>query len=291
MSSAKKLKANAVDVADDTTGASIPANTLRENLECPICMEVRFRGRVFQCVRGHHICALCKADETINPIKVCPTCRQGYNYPTTRSFAIESLIHLCEWEANLACMYAGCISKGSKAQMDEHYYCDHVQVPCPQRKCPKKMAVNELVQHLKIDHLDIGIWNGPPTRCLLLLPLRANQAATRWSMNLCDYDDNTFVRGFKKEPNTNLYYAWVSVLGGPLVAAMYEVEISMKGNRVEFKAICAVHAFAKREMEIVEEKECFILCEAQVEQSRVDYSGNNDIYSHQIDIKYTIKRK
>merc|ERR1719318_1363201 len=47
---------------------SITLEKLKENVECPVCMEIPRAGPMFVCPNGHFVCKKCKTGS-------CPTCR------------------------------------------------------------------------------------------------------------------------------------------------------------------------------------------------------------------------
>ena len=53
-------------------------------LECPVCLEIMLRCRIFQCRNGHNVCQKCSANPALS---VCPQCREPYRccHPLTPS--------------------------------------------------------------------------------------------------------------------------------------------------------------------------------------------------------------
>ena len=61
--------------------------TLREQLECPVCLSVPNTCPVFQCNNGHLICCNCR-----EKLVTCPVCRVPLGY--SRNLTSEKLISI-----------------------------------------------------------------------------------------------------------------------------------------------------------------------------------------------------
>jgi len=62
---------------------------LEQQLECPVCLSTNL-GQVFQCHRGHTMCARCRGR-----LWRCPLCRADlFSMPPIRNLALESLSSL-----------------------------------------------------------------------------------------------------------------------------------------------------------------------------------------------------
>jgi len=76
------------EIADAYNGLT---SKLREQLECPVCMEVPTSGPLHVCPNGHFVCATCKQEE-------CPTCRiqMSSGKSLLAVTVIENIKHKCK---------------------------------------------------------------------------------------------------------------------------------------------------------------------------------------------------
>jgi hypothetical protein len=131
--------------SDQTMSVLMEIKDMRSALECPVCLHVRLGNRIFQCIRGHNICAMCKADKSI---VVCPTCREGYHDPPARNFCAENLISTCDLEFPCQNASLGCQFRARRAPLLDHKDdCGSRKVPCPYSFCKKKVAAKEKIHH------------------------------------------------------------------------------------------------------------------------------------------------
>ena len=65
---------------------------IKENLECPVCLEIPRSGPVFVCPNGHFVCKKCKTGS-------CPTCRgeMGNGKSLLAITVIENIDHKCKF--------------------------------------------------------------------------------------------------------------------------------------------------------------------------------------------------
>ena len=74
------------------------SHTLRMLVECPLCLEVRWDVRYFQCVNNHHVCEVC-----LDCLDRCPQGRCSYHDPPMRDRKVEQLIENSRLE--LSCRF------------------------------------------------------------------------------------------------------------------------------------------------------------------------------------------
>ena len=70
---------------------------LKEDLECPVCLDTPRRIPIFQCRNGHIICQICQPQ-----LQDCPQCRITYGNETpiralTTERCIRKIPHKCRY--------------------------------------------------------------------------------------------------------------------------------------------------------------------------------------------------
>jgi len=111
---------------------------LRDQIECPVCLEVPTSGPVFCCPNGHFVCSKCKDTN-------CPTCRSKmFNGKSLLAVTvIENIEHKCKND--------GCEKEFHLAEYELHMNsCPHrlVSCPAPNPFCTKKVALSKLYEHI-----------------------------------------------------------------------------------------------------------------------------------------------
>ena len=109
---------------------------LKEDLECPVCMDVPESLPIYQCLQGHIICNVCypKVDN-------CPVCRVGLSLQI-RALTAEKILRKMLTE----CKHEGCF----KLKMDirEHEAsCEYALAKCD--LCNKKFLTKDLALHFE----------------------------------------------------------------------------------------------------------------------------------------------
>eukprot|EP00092_Neocalanus_flemingeri_P024991 GFUD01027103.1.p1 GENE.GFUD01027103.1~~GFUD01027103.1.p1 ORF type:complete len:410 (+),score=109.76 GFUD01027103.1:145-1374(+) len=131
-----KSEKNALD-----TKYTALTSTLRDEIECPVCLEVPTSGPVPVCPNGHFVCSKCKDSH-------CPTCR-GKMFSGKSLLAvkvIENIEHACR---NEDC--------GKFFPLEEYKLhltsCLHrtVNCPSPNEFCSRKMSLSKVYDHILED--------------------------------------------------------------------------------------------------------------------------------------------
>eukprot|EP00092_Neocalanus_flemingeri_P040014 GFUD01043583.1.p1 GENE.GFUD01043583.1~~GFUD01043583.1.p1 ORF type:complete len:449 (+),score=123.52 GFUD01043583.1:83-1429(+) len=137
-----KSEKNALD-----TKYTALTSTLRDEIECPVCLEVPTSGPVHVCPNGHFVCSKCKDSH-------CPTCR-------VKMFSGKSLLAVKVIEnVEHACRNEDC---GKFFPLEEYKLhltsCLHrtVNCPSPNEYCSKKMSLSKVYDHILEDCQ--GSWN------------------------------------------------------------------------------------------------------------------------------------
>jgi len=109
---------------------------LKDKVECPVCLEMPRSGPVSVCPNGHVVCETCKRDS-------CPTCRSamGTGKSLLAGTVVENVDHKCK--------FLDCYEAFAPEDIEEHEVsCSHRTVRCPDVKCPVKVPLSRLVDHL-----------------------------------------------------------------------------------------------------------------------------------------------
>jgi len=109
---------------------------MKENLECPVCLEVPRSGPVFVCPNGHFVCEKCKTGS-------CPTCRgeMGNGKSLLAVTVIENIDHKCK--------FVECEEVFAQDKLEAHEkICQHRTVKCPYSKCAEEISLSKLLDHL-----------------------------------------------------------------------------------------------------------------------------------------------
>jgi len=133
----KKMQDNIKIVENELKSEKMKVNTLKYQIECPVCLEVPRKGPVFACTNGHLVCKRCKQD-------TCPTCMGdvGDNKSLVALAVIENILHDCK--------FAECEEEFPLKDIEEHEkICEHRFVACPYYgQCDEMVALSKLVDHL-----------------------------------------------------------------------------------------------------------------------------------------------
>jgi len=114
---------------------------LRDNIECPVCMEVPSSGPVPECPNGHIICAKCKRTD-------CPSCRirLGDGKSLLAVTVLENIEHACKHE--------GCKELHFLKNLDKHMtVCPFRKIKCPAplELCGEEVAFCHVLDHILAD--------------------------------------------------------------------------------------------------------------------------------------------
>jgi len=115
---------------------NITCEKLKENLECPVCMEIPRAGPMFVCPNGHFVCKKCKTGS-------CPTCRvaMGAGKSLLAITVIENIDHKCKF---VECEELFALDKLAAHEK----ICEHRIVRCPHSPCTEEIALSKLLEHL-----------------------------------------------------------------------------------------------------------------------------------------------
>jgi len=105
--------------------------SLKEHLECPVCLELPKSSPIYQCPNGHIVCNICH-----KKLHFCPQCREPLG--KYRSRIAEELMNF------EPCPFAkhGCTDRfATNCGNDHQKKCQFREVSCPHRFCEKKPAI------------------------------------------------------------------------------------------------------------------------------------------------------
>ena len=126
---------------------SIDERELRENLQCPVCLQVPHKTKILACSVGHQICKLCYRKLPSSP-KTCPLARCRYNSPPTRLRMLETMISQANIKLNCTNSGRGCQVELKSQDLTEHELeCQFRLVPCPVAACQEQVVLSQLNAH------------------------------------------------------------------------------------------------------------------------------------------------
>ena len=134
----KQLENTIVFLEEELESEKMRNDNMKQQIECPVCLEVPRKGPVYSCPNGHLVCQKCKRES-------CPTCREamGETKSLVAVAVIESILHDCK--------YFECVEKFPLNEIEEHEkYCKHRSVACPYYlRCAQMVPLSKLLTHLK----------------------------------------------------------------------------------------------------------------------------------------------
>eukprot|EP00092_Neocalanus_flemingeri_P040015 GFUD01043584.1.p1 GENE.GFUD01043584.1~~GFUD01043584.1.p1 ORF type:complete len:445 (-),score=133.25 GFUD01043584.1:46-1380(-) len=221
-------------------------STLRDEIDCPVCLEVPTCGPVPVCPNGH-VCSKCKDSH-------CPTCR-------VRLFSGKSLLAVKVIEnIEHACRNEDC---GKFFPLEEYKLhltsCLHrtVNCPSPNEFCSRKMALSKVYDHIledcqgsfnNIGNNNSNLNNGNIPKYIAvgsILKLSSKGLALKWN-------DKIFYLNLEKAPDYSVFS--LELFGTALECKDYEVSITVhRTNDKDMKG--SVQRFTGKPLPIDTEQE------------------------------------
>ena len=154
---------------------------LKDQVECPVCLEVPRELPVAICPNGHVVCKSCKRNS-------CPKCRavMGSGKSLLAGTMIKNLLHMCK--------FAGCDAMVAHDHLIGHFkICQYREVVCP---CSGEVvALNSLKSHLL---------NSP---CVSIKAISfPNDSNTQWSYSWRILFDNYYTMNHTSEMTKVCYF-------------------------------------------------------------------------------------
>lgn len=118
--------------------------TVKDVVQCHICLEVPEKSPIYQCENGHILCASCHQQLTD-----CPSCRVKLG--RTRSLPTEQLVDLC----SRPCEYEehGCKFKVHDLNSEAHkFVCNYKPTSCMEADCDAIIPINGFANHMRVAH-------------------------------------------------------------------------------------------------------------------------------------------
>jgi hypothetical protein len=261
------------------SGAAVSVARLRPLAECPVCRGLVPDAPLYQCCRGHILCAPCL--ERL-PTNRCPTCRGKYDRPASRNLIAEHLRDDDEIDFEFNCKHAaiGCSFKGDRREAKEHAAgeCPFRKVPCPHPKCSALVELCNLMSHLKVAHPK-GVYDHKSSgegvfKNKLWTSSCFNATEAAWTVNAGQYDGQTFFLGCRKEKG--LFHLWVSVANGAATASKYEARICIGGDKMSVRHQAKVFPIDLRQEDIWQHDECSSLTDKTVRHCVKAQKPRND---------------
>eukprot|EP00092_Neocalanus_flemingeri_P108419 GFUD01139240.1.p1 GENE.GFUD01139240.1~~GFUD01139240.1.p1 ORF type:complete len:465 (+),score=132.21 GFUD01139240.1:126-1520(+) len=230
-------------------------STLRDQVECPVCLEVPTSGPVPVCPNGHFVCSKCKDSHCpTRRVKHCPTCR-------VKMFSGKSLLAVKVIEnIQHACRNEDC---GKFFPLEEYKLhltsCLHrtVNCPSPNEFCSRKMALSKVYDHIledcqgsfnNIGNNNSNLNNGNIPKYIAvgsILKLSSKGLALKWN-------DKIFYLNLEKAPECYIFS--LELFGTALECKDYEVSITVhRTNDKDMKG--SVQRFTGKPLPIDTEQE------------------------------------
>eukprot|EP00092_Neocalanus_flemingeri_P015559 GFUD01016841.1.p1 GENE.GFUD01016841.1~~GFUD01016841.1.p1 ORF type:complete len:287 (-),score=47.56 GFUD01016841.1:31-891(-) len=213
---------------------------LKSYLQCPICTFLphshNHNAKIWGCQNGHRICEQCY-DKLDSYPKRCPQGRCKYNSPPCRLTCLEDMISQGKLKIDCHNAEHGCQVVLYMEELIEHELeCKFRMVPCPEADCQKMVILSQLEVHCSEndEHSNSDSFDKPDI-------LRENEESiTRMNFS-SEISDAYYVNGFwivegfrfwsiiMKE--NNYWNSWVTIEGGPRVAAQWKYSVSVKNKK------------------------------------------------------------
>jgi E3 ubiquitin-protein ligase SIAH1 len=116
-------------------------DSLREIVECPVCMEVPRIGPFHQCKNGHVVCNRCHPK-----LNRCPACREPIDGRCLKTEQLLKLVPtLCKFSQS------GCKTELVPSLLRNHEIdCETKLMQCPSMTCSTNILPSYLIQHLSM---------------------------------------------------------------------------------------------------------------------------------------------
>jgi len=211
----KKLK-------EEVTRHNSIIEKLKENVECPVCMEIPRSGPIFLCPNGHFVCKKCKTGS-------CPTCRidMGIGKSLLAITVIENIDHKCK--------FVECEELFAVDKLEAHEEnCRHRLVKCPYYWCNEEIALSNLLAHLgkkdcSFDSVPTVIETSSKTgKAFLKVNELSNLTAPElcWKVYIYSYRDTNFAIKAKKQGD---YYHFTMVMfEAREVCSNFQIEMEVR---------------------------------------------------------------
>jgi len=180
----------------------IDASSLKDLLECPVCLRIPRNTPIYQCARGHVVCSECKAN-----VSTCPQCRDvlGNIRSLVSEKVLEKLPASCQFSDN------GCEVEVMRNHLDAHEsQCKYRIVNCVDLACQQRVSLVNLLNHLDSDHEteDFVRVDGGWYASHFIVNEEDFSKDIMWISDQLHYDGKYFYRECCRS-NKGLWYIWV----------------------------------------------------------------------------------
>ena len=130
---------------------------LRRSLECPICLVIPRKVKIFSCQNGHTICEPCLT--ALPPPQNCPKGSCSYYNPGCRMLVLEGMIERTTMEVGCIMAREGCpVTMVQGKLLDEHESkCRLRKVKCICSPCPSEVSIENLLEHVTTRTPSMGV--------------------------------------------------------------------------------------------------------------------------------------
>jgi len=205
---------------------------LKDNVECPVCLEIPWTGPVPVCPNGHLVCRECKR-------ATCPTCRvqMGNGQSLLAVTILENIDHKCRFN--------DCDDYFPMDKVEEHVkVCSHRTVTCPYAHCKdKQVGLSKLLNHLNADcSYDLA---PKIIDCSFLMEIRnfeikeeQKAGPVYWKLNTFSYGDVSF--GIFVEKHDEKYFFCSAMFSSERECSKYKIDMAVheKDSSREDSEVC-----------------------------------------------------
>jgi len=131
----KELKVKIASLQNENDGLNNKSNSLKEWIECPVCLDIPRASPVYVCPNGHTICKICKREN-------CPTCRVAMG--TGKSILAVAILDIIDHK----CRFSDCEKLFSLDKLENHEkICEHRIIKCPYNSCGEQVSLSRILDH------------------------------------------------------------------------------------------------------------------------------------------------
>ena len=209
----------------------ISLDSLKNILECPVCL-FQFRTTpIFRCENGHLLCKECRVK-----IEKCPECRILLGY--SRCLTSERIV-LSSMPSNLPCKFTdrGCKEQFNKEKLEKHELeCTNSVAKCPMTsgKCHQDVFLLKMWEHLKVKHNVRTGYGGQLVGAITVVDLLRRESRMNCVYFSLDpihssYAEYHFFTNISKKGN--YWHFWVYVMGSVKEAETFECKILLRPSK------------------------------------------------------------
>jgi len=188
----------------DQTMTIIVDGKMKQGLKCPVCLKLPRKAPVYQCEKGHCVCAECHSKLTN-----CPICRVALGKIRNLIFEefLKVMVHKCKFGDY------GCKFEATIGPLESHEKgCGHRLVNCPDLTCKTQVSMAHAVEHLRKEHDPSEHPNTRMIQRTFILKRADFDKDQCWVENHITFEDKHFFQECWRS-NGGQWTIWVYMLG------------------------------------------------------------------------------